>query len=483
MARLAGVDIPRDKRVEVALTYIYGVGRTRALETLTETGISGDIRVKDLTDDQLIALRDYIEGNYKVEGDLRREVAADIRRKVEIGCYEGIRHRRGLPVRGQRTKTNARTRKGPKRTVAGKKKARKARGQRATQELRRSNAPEDRRAQAAPQGEEEHRRGPGPHQVDVQQHDRLDHRPDRCCHQLGSSGGVGFKGSRKSTPFAAQLAAEAAAKAQEHGMKKVDVFVKGPGSGRETAIRSLQAAGLEVGSINDVTPRRTTGAVRRSAAASKRFPAAQELARTLTGPGKPSRVKLFRPNDPPPVLRHIADARRKETSAHCTATHTVRREHLRIPFTVRHRAAGARLRLHPRKLPAPHPALLDPRRGCHQHPDRRHAARVHHHSRCEGGRHRDHPQHQEPVVSSEHDEPITAYLRKQGAGEVTAADISPPAGVEIHNPDLVIATLNEKGKFELELTIERGRGYVSATRTAAIPRPARSRSTRSTRPC
>jgi small subunit ribosomal protein S13 len=123
MARLAGVDIPREKRVEVALTYIYGVGRTRALATLKDTGISGDIRVKDLTDDQLIALRDHIEGNYKVEGDLRREVQADIRRKVEIGSYEGIRHRRGLPVRGQRTKTNARTRKGPKRTVAGKKKA------------------------------------------------------------------------------------------------------------------------------------------------------------------------------------------------------------------------------------------------------------------------------------------------------------------------------------------------------------------------
>jgi len=124
MARLAGVDIPREKRVEVALTYIYGVGRTSALKTLSDTGIDGNIRVKDLTDDQLVALRDYIEGNYKVEGDLRREVAADIRRKVEIGSYEGLRHRRGLPVRGQRTKTNARTRKGPKRTVAGKKKAR-----------------------------------------------------------------------------------------------------------------------------------------------------------------------------------------------------------------------------------------------------------------------------------------------------------------------------------------------------------------------
>jgi small subunit ribosomal protein S13 len=124
MARLAGVDIPREKRVEVSLTYIYGIGRTRALETLEATGISGDIRVKDLTDEQLVALRDHIEGSYKVEGDLRREVAADIRRKVEIGSYQGLRHRRGLPVRGQRTKTNARTRKGPKRTVAGKKKAR-----------------------------------------------------------------------------------------------------------------------------------------------------------------------------------------------------------------------------------------------------------------------------------------------------------------------------------------------------------------------
>ena len=123
MARLAGVDLPREKRLEVALTYIYGVGRTRASQTLEVTGISPDTRVKDLTDAELVALRDYIEGTFKVEGDLRREVAADIRRKVEIGCYEGLRHRRGLPVRGQRTKTNARTRKGPKRTVAGKKKA------------------------------------------------------------------------------------------------------------------------------------------------------------------------------------------------------------------------------------------------------------------------------------------------------------------------------------------------------------------------
>ena len=117
MARLAGVDIPRDKRVVIALTYIYGIGRTRSNEILNQTGIDQNVRVKDLSDEQLISLRDTIEANYKVEGDLRREVAADIRRKVEIGSYEGLRHRRGLPVRGQRTKTNARTRKGPRRTV------------------------------------------------------------------------------------------------------------------------------------------------------------------------------------------------------------------------------------------------------------------------------------------------------------------------------------------------------------------------------
>ena len=123
MARLVGVDLPRDKRIEVALTYIFGVGRTRAAAALEATGVSPDVRVRDLGDEELVGLRDYLEGNYKLEGDLRREVAADIRRKVEIGSYEGIRHRKGLPVRGQRTKTNARTRKGPKRTVAGKKKA------------------------------------------------------------------------------------------------------------------------------------------------------------------------------------------------------------------------------------------------------------------------------------------------------------------------------------------------------------------------
>ena len=185
---------PREKRLEIALTYIYGVGRTRAKQTLAATGVSPDLRVRDLGDEELVSLRDYIEGNFKVEGDLRREVAADIRRKVEIGCYQGLRHRRGLPVRGQRTKTNARTRKGPKRTVAGKKKA----GQEVARTLHaaptRAAPPRPatgvtgrchprhgssrRGAQAAPQGEEERRPRARSHQEHVQQHDRLDHRPD-----------------------------------------------------------------------------------------------------------------------------------------------------------------------------------------------------------------------------------------------------------------------------------------------------------------
>ncbi|GJF29314.1 30S ribosomal protein S13 [Kitasatospora sp. NE20-6] len=122
MARLAGVDLPREKRIEIALTYVYGIGRTRAEQTLAETGVNPDVRVREITEEDLVKLQKYIDANFEVEGDLRRSVAADIRRKVEIGCYEGLRHRRGLPVRGQRTHTNARTRKGPRRAIAGKKK-------------------------------------------------------------------------------------------------------------------------------------------------------------------------------------------------------------------------------------------------------------------------------------------------------------------------------------------------------------------------
>jgi small subunit ribosomal protein S13 len=125
MARIAGVDIPREKRLEISLTYIYGIGRTTAQQVCDQTGMSRETRVRDLTEEEVSRLRTFIDQNLKVEGDLRREVSQNIKRKMEIGNYEGLRHRRGLPVHGQRTRTNARTRKGPKKTVAGKKRARK----------------------------------------------------------------------------------------------------------------------------------------------------------------------------------------------------------------------------------------------------------------------------------------------------------------------------------------------------------------------
>ena len=122
MARIAGVDLPREKRIEIGLTYIYGIGQKAASDIIKATGVNPDVRVKDLSEDDLAKLRDYIDKNYEVEGDLRRSTALDIKLLIEIGCYRGVRHRKGLPVRGQRTKTNARTRKGPKKTIANKKK-------------------------------------------------------------------------------------------------------------------------------------------------------------------------------------------------------------------------------------------------------------------------------------------------------------------------------------------------------------------------
>ncbi|GGP71484.1 MULTISPECIES: 30S ribosomal protein S13 [Streptomyces] len=122
MARVSGVDIPREKRVEIALTYVFGIGRTRSKEILSSTGVNPNTRVRDLAEEDLVKIREYVDANLRTEGDLRREIQADIRRKVEIGCYQGLRHRRGLPVHGQRTSTNARTRKGPRRAIAGKKK-------------------------------------------------------------------------------------------------------------------------------------------------------------------------------------------------------------------------------------------------------------------------------------------------------------------------------------------------------------------------
>src|SRR5581483_7953063 len=216
VARISGVDLPRDKRVDIALRYIYGIGPTRAYEVVRATGVDGGTKVRDLSEEEVSRIREFIDRTYKVEGDLRREAAQDIKRKIEIGAYQGIRHRRSLPVRGQRTHTNARTRKGPKKTVA--KKARKKEKKNVLH---------------------------GQAHIKSTFNNTIVTITDLQGNTISwaSAGNVGFKGSRKSTPFAAQLAAEAAARrAQEHGLQKVDVYVKGPGSGRETAIRSLAAS-------------------------------------------------------------------------------------------------------------------------------------------------------------------------------------------------------------------------------------------------
>ena len=216
MARIAGVDLPKDKRIEIGLTYVYGIGRTSAKKILEMTGINPDTRVKNLTDEEESKLRECIDHNFIVEGDLRRQTALDIKRLTEIGCYRGQRHRRGLPVRGQRSKTNARTRKGPKRNIEK-----------------------------------------GQVHISSSFNNTMVTITDTQGNAISwaSAGGLGFRGSKKSTPFAAQTAAETAAKAaMEHGLKTVEVFVKGPGSGREAAIRALQTAGLEVTMIKDVTP-------------------------------------------------------------------------------------------------------------------------------------------------------------------------------------------------------------------------------------
>jgi len=250
MARISGINIPLNKRVEIGLTYIYGIGRSTANELLTEVGVSPDTYVRDLTEDEVGKLRDAIDRNLMVEGDLRRERSQDIKRLMEIGCYRGLRHRRGLPVRGQNTKTNARTRKGPKRMqVAGKKKAGK-------------------KSLPAPKRPQRGRRRPkknipiGQAHIKTSFNNTIVSLTDQTGNVIAweSAGGAGFKGSRKSTPFAAQVTADAAARKRiEQGLQKVEVFVKGPGSGRETAIRSLQAAGLEVTGVRDVTPQAHNG--------------------------------------------------------------------------------------------------------------------------------------------------------------------------------------------------------------------------------
>ena len=250
MARIAGVDLPREKRVEVGLTYIYGIGPSTAKKILAATNIDPDTRVKDLTSEQEGLIREYLDkNNVIVEGDLRRNVALDIKRLVEVQCYRGVRHRKGLPVRGQRTKTNARTRKGPKRTVANKKKYGGAR-EMATHAAAKKGAVRTKRR-------ERKNIERGAAHIQSTFNNTIVTITDTQGNTVSwaSSGGLNFRGSRKSTPFAAQSAAEAAAKvAMEHGMKTVEVYVKGPGAGREAAIRALQATGLEVNMIKDVTP-------------------------------------------------------------------------------------------------------------------------------------------------------------------------------------------------------------------------------------
>ena len=243
MARIAGIDLPKDKRVEIGLTYIYGIGRKSAKDILEKAGVNPDTRVKDLTDDEEQKLRDVID-EYVVEGDLRRQTALDIKRLGEIGCYRGQRHRKGLPVRGQRSKTNARTRKGHKKTIANKKK-----------EERRTAMAQAKKVIRRRREKKNIERG----QVHIRSsfNNTMVTVTDTQGNAISwaSSGGLGFRGSKKSTPFAAQTAAETAARAaMEHGLKTVEVFVKGPGQGREAAIRALQAVGLEVTMIKDVTP-------------------------------------------------------------------------------------------------------------------------------------------------------------------------------------------------------------------------------------
>ena len=221
MARIAGVDLPNDKRVEYALPYIFGIGLTLSREILAKTGINPDTRVRDLTESEVAKIREVVDRDYKVEGDLRREESLNIKRLVEIGSYRGRRHRAGLPVRGQNTKNNA-----GKKVVRNKKKVSK-------------NVVA------------------GAAHIKSTFNNTLVTITDLNGNVISwaSAGEMGFRGSRKSTPFAAQMAAETATKAaMEHGMKTVEVYVKGPGAGREAAIRALQATGLEVNSIKDVTP-------------------------------------------------------------------------------------------------------------------------------------------------------------------------------------------------------------------------------------
>ncbi len=265
MARIAGVDLPRTKRVEIGLTYIYGIGRVRSNKILKEAGVSPDIRIKDLSEDDVRKISRVIEEQGGVEGDLRKEISMNIKRLMEIGCYRGMRHRRGLPVRGQRTQDQRAHAQGP------------AQGRDREEEGYLTMAKSERGDAdgAGASGEERRRKARGKRKKTFKKRGekRIVHHGLAHIHASfnnttvtitdtegnvvawSSAGGIGFKGSRKGTPFAAtQAALNAGNAAKTVGMRSLDVRVKGPGSGRESAIRALQTVGLEVKSIRDVTP-------------------------------------------------------------------------------------------------------------------------------------------------------------------------------------------------------------------------------------
>ena len=232
MARIAGVNIPTNKRVVIALQYIHGIGQAKAAEIVSKVGIEDARRVNQLSDAEVLQIRETIDRDYTVEGDLRRDTAVNIKRLMDLACYRGLRHRKGLPVRGQRTHTNARTRKGPANKAMAKEPAR-------VKKRERKNITS------------------GVAHVNASFNNTMITITDAQGNAISwsSAGTMGFKGSRKSTPYAAQMAAEdAGRKAAEHGVKTLEVNVSGPGSGRESALRALQAVGMTITTIRDVTP-------------------------------------------------------------------------------------------------------------------------------------------------------------------------------------------------------------------------------------
>src|SRR5262245_1893000 len=256
LARIAGVNIPTNKRVIVALQYIHGIGATMAQEIMDKVGLPPERRVSQLTDQEVLHIREVIDRDYLVEGDLRRETQLNIKRLMDLGCYRGLRHRRGLPVRGQRAHTNARTRKDPARPLPGDEqqvtscgtglaRAEPGEGSRMGKEATRVRRRERKNISS------------GVAHVNATFNNTMITITDVQGNAIAwsSAGTMGFKGSRKSTPYAAQVAAEdAAKKAMDHGMRMLEVEVAGPGSGRESALRALQSAGFTITSIRDVTP-------------------------------------------------------------------------------------------------------------------------------------------------------------------------------------------------------------------------------------